>query len=115
MLVKIITIFCATSFLYYGIVCLFSQKMVLEFARFGLSPLQKQITGIFQLLGSIGLLIGLLIPAVGLIASGGLALLMFLGFLTRLKIRDSFILSLPAFLFMLLNAYLAVAYYGRVI
>jgi uncharacterized membrane protein YkgB len=92
--------------------CLFSQKMVLEFERFGLSPTQRQLTGIFQVLGSMGLLIGLWQPLFGLIGSGGLALLMLLGFLTRLKIRDGLIQSLPAFLFLLLNTYLALNYAG---
>ncbi len=111
MLVQILSIFSAASFLYYGIFCLYSKRMAQEFERFGLSPLQRNLTGILQLLGSAGLFIGLLQPLVGLIASSGLALLMFLGFLTRLKIRDTIIQSLPALLFMILNTYLAIAYY----
>lgn len=112
MLIKTMTIFTAACFLYYGMSCLFSKRMVLEFTRFGLSTTQRQIVGVFQLLGSIGLLIGLLQPIVGLIAAGGLALLMFLGFLTRLKIRDGIVQSLPSLLFMLLNTYLALAYFS---
>jgi uncharacterized membrane protein YkgB len=84
--------------------------MMLEFERFGLTPLQRQLTGIFQLLGSVGLLVGLWQPLTGLVASSGLALLMLLGFLTRIKIRDGVVQSLPALLFMLLNAYLAFTY-----
>jgi hypothetical protein len=110
MLVKIITLLTSVSFLYYGINCLFSKKMMLEFERFGLTPLQRQLTGIFQLLGSVGLLVGLWQPLTGLVASSGLALLMLLGFLTRIKIRDGVVQSLPALLFMLLNAYLAFTY-----
>ncbi len=98
--------------MYYGTMCLFSNKMALEFERFGLSPTQRQLTGVSQILGSIGLLIGLWQPLLGLIGSGGLALLMLLGFLTRLKIRDSLVQSLPAFLYLLLNAYLALIYAG---
>lgn len=110
MLIKIVTIFSAVSFLYYGSICLSSKWMMLEFERFGLSPVQRIITGVFQLLGGIGLLIGLKQPQVGLIASSGLALLMFLGFLTRLKIRDSLTQSFPSIFYMILNAFLAFAY-----
>lgn len=110
MLTNIITIFSALSFTYYGITCLFSKKMVLEFERFGLTPVQRILTGALQLLGSMGLLIGLVQPLIGLIASSGLAVLMFLGFLVRLKIRDGLVLSLPALLYMILNIYLALGF-----
>ena len=84
--------------------------MVDEFQRFGLSQQQRIITGFAQLAGSIGLLIGLREPLFGLIAAVGLTFLMLLGFLTRLKIRDSVAQSLPSFIFMLLNAYLVMRY-----
>ncbi|MDZ7646739.1 MAG: DoxX family protein [Cytophagales bacterium] len=111
MLISIISVFTSVSFLYYGVTCLFSKEMVLEFERFGVSPMQRVLTGIFQLLGSVGLLFGLFIPLAGIMAAGGLAVLMLLGFLVRLKIKDSIAQSLPAFFFMLLNAYLSLLFY----
>ncbi len=110
MFVIVASLISAISFTYYGVMCLFSKLMFLEFQRYGLSEAQRKLTGILQLLGSFGLLIGLLVPLSGLVAAAGLSLLMLLGFLTRLKIRDSFYQSLPSFIFMLLNAYLAYAY-----
>ncbi len=110
MLMKIITVLSVLSFIYYGLVCLFSKNMVKEFERFGLSEKQRLLTGIFQLLGGMGLLVGLQLTMIGLIASCGLALLMLMGFLTRLKIGDSFAQSLPSLIYMLLNVYLAIAY-----
>jgi len=110
MLINILSIFFAFSFIYYGLVCLFSERMVKEFERFGLSPTQRIITGTLQLLGSIGLLIGLLFPTVASIAAIGLSVLMLLGWITRLKIRDGFLQSSPAFIYMVLNAYLAILY-----
>lgn len=112
MLIKTLTLFSAVSFAYYGIICLFSPRMVQEFERFRLSNTQRIITGVFQLLGSTGLLVGLQLPLFGLIASSGLALLMLLGFLTRLRSRDGLVQSFPALLYMLLNAYLMLAYAG---
>jgi uncharacterized membrane protein len=37
------------------------------------------------------------------LGSGGLALLMFLGFIVRIKIRDGFLRSSPAFIYMIIN------------
>jgi uncharacterized membrane protein YphA (DoxX/SURF4 family) len=111
MLISIISIFTAASFLYYGVTCLVSKEMVLEFERFGVSPLHRVLTGIFQLLGSIGLLLGLLVPLAGMIAAGGLSVLMLLGFLVRLKIKDSIAQSLPSFFFMFLDAYLSLLFF----
>lgn len=52
-------------------------------------------------------------PLILLLASGGLAVLMLLGFGVRLKIGDGFWLSLPSFLFMLLNGYLCYVAWQR--
>jgi len=38
-----------------------------------------------------------------LFSSGGLTLLMLLGFIVRLKVKDGFWLSFPSFFFMILN------------
>lgn len=110
MLATVTTIVTAFSFIYYGTMCLFSKWMVLEFQRYRLSEFQRKITGLLQLAGSIGLLTGLKLPLVGLLAASGLSVLMLLGFLTRLKIRDTLIQSLPSFIFMLINGYLAYAF-----
>jgi hypothetical protein len=112
MFVIVFTLISALSFLYYGAICLTAPWMVLEFKRYGLSEGLRKLTGVLQLLGSLGLLIGLKSPLLGFIAAAGLSLLMLLGFLTRLKIRDTFLQSLPSFIFMLLNAYLAFVYAG---
>ena len=80
--------------------------MTEEFKRFGLNTPQRKITGILQVLGGLGLLLGIDYPLIGLIAAGGLSLLMLLGFVVRLKIRDSIRQTLPSFIFIVLNGYL---------
>lgn len=80
--------------------------MIVEFNRFGLTNQQRIITGAFQLLGAAGLLLGLVIPQIGLVAAAGLCVLMMLGFGVRLKIKDSMLQALPSFSLMLLNGYL---------
>lgn len=97
----------ALAFLYYGYNCLFSEKMYAEFNRFQLSVTQLKLTGILQIMGALGVLVGLYFNLLGLMASAGLSLLMLLGFGVRLKIKDSFLLSAPSFIFMLLNGYLS--------
>ena len=76
-----------------------------EFKRFGLDNFRR-LTGGLELLGGIGLLTGFSSQSVLLISSGGLALLMLLGFGVRLKIKDGFLNSSPALFFMILNLYI---------
>lgn len=75
-----------------------------EFKRFGLEK-YGVLTAVLEIGGALGLLVGLISVPILLISSGGLALLMFLGVLARVRVKDSIWVSLPAFLFMLLNAY----------
>ncbi len=106
--INIILIFCSgISFVIYGYLLLFSVKMRIEFKRFGLEKFQK-LTGILQLLGGLGLLVGLITKLILLISSGGLALLVLIGFGVRLKIKDGFWLTMPSLFFALLNLYIFV-------
>ncbi|UKT65846.1 DoxX family protein [Pedobacter mucosus] len=79
--------------------------MEAEFTRYGLDK-YRILVGYLQLLGGIGLLVGLKIPLILTVSAGGLSLLMLMGFLVRIKMKDSFLLSLPSFLFMILNCYI---------
>ena len=75
-----------------------------EFKRFELEKFTTLI-GMLELLGGIGLLVGIWVSFILLISSGGLALLMLLGFGVRIKVKDGFWLSFPSLFFMLLNLY----------
>ena len=66
-----------------------------EFKRFELEKFGL-LTAVLEISGALGLLAGLYINSILLISSAGLALLMFLGFLVRLRANDSFWVSLPA-------------------
>ena len=96
------------SFLAYGISYFISPYMKSEFIRFGLGRLGMLIA-VLEIIGAIGLLVGLWIHSVLLISSGGLAVLMFMGVIVRLKVKDSLWLSLPALFFMVLNSYIFIA------
>ena len=98
----------AVAFLGYGSLCVAGRSMVSEFERFGLARF-RVLTGVLEVLGAVGLLVSYAIPALVPLAAGGLSLLMFLGVLTRVRLRDSFVQILPALGLMLVNAYLVYA------
>ena len=78
-----------------------------EFARYGLSKYRSTV-GILQLIGAIALIYGLFYNVFLMtISSFGLALLMFLGYGVRLRIKDSFWNSFPALFYALLNTVIA--------
>jgi hypothetical protein len=94
----------AVSFFFYGSRCLFSEAMSREFRRWGVSHL-RYLTGILEVLGSLGLVVGLWIPWVGFLAATGLSLLMLCGVAVRIRIKDTLLQTLPAVLFLFLSVF----------
>ena len=78
-----------------------------EFARYGLAN-QRNLVGFLQIMGACGLLVGKQDEWIGQLAAGGLALMMLVGVGVRIKIKDTFIQTLPALGYLALNAYLCV-------
>lgn len=105
MLLHILILISAVAFLFYGIAFFANSGMKEEFERYGLNRFRKLI-GLLQLLGGLGLLVGLAWKPALIVASGGLSLLMMIGFGVRIKMKDGFWVSVPSFIFMLLNAYI---------
>lgn len=101
-----ITLFSAISFLAYGIGCFTSRHLQEEFVRFGLSSL-RQLIGLLQICGALGLLVGFRFSLLGQTAAGALAVMMLLAILVRIKIRDGFLKTTPAILYFAANGYLA--------
>jgi hypothetical protein len=95
----------AILFAGYGLHALLSDSMVTEFKRYGLARF-RVLTGVLQVLGSLGIVAGHLYHPVLLVAAAGLTVLMTLGVITRLRIRDPLIAALPAFSLGVLNAYI---------
>jgi hypothetical protein len=56
--------------------------------RLGLSPGLWRVIGVLETAGGAGLLIGLAVPVLGVVAALGLALLMIGAIISRLKVRD---------------------------
>lgn len=93
------------SFLAYAVSYFISPHMKSEFKRFKLEKLGL-LTIVLEILGASGLLVGLLFKPILLISCGGLAILMLLGLLVRIKLKDSICASLPALFYMVLNSYI---------
>ena len=104
-LLNMLILISSLSFLGYGVAYFTSPQMKNEFKRFGLEKVGT-LTAILELLGAVGLLVGLKIQFILLISAGGLAILMFLGVAVRVKVKDSIWILLPALFFMVLNFYI---------
>lgn len=104
-LLEVLVLISSLSFLGYGLAYFTSPKMKSEFIRFGLRRLGT-LTAILEIMGAVGLLVGLMFNFFLLISSGGLALLMLLGVAVRIKVNDGFWALLPAIFFLGLNSYI---------
>ena len=78
---------------------------MMEFERYQLARF-RTTTGFFQIAGAIGLLCANQSELIWSISSLGLSILMLLGFIVRLKIKDSWIQSFPSLFYMVLNGYI---------
>ena len=91
----------------YAIAYFVGPKMKKEFIRFGLEK-YGLLTIVFEILGALGILIGYFfnITLLFKVSALGLSILMLLGVLVRLRVKDGLFVTLPAFFFFLLNAYI---------
>lgn len=79
--------------------------MKMEFKRFGLVKVGL-LTIILEFIGAVGLIVGLKFNPLLVVSSFGLALLMLVGLIVRIRLKDTIWVSLPALLFMGLNTYI---------
>ena len=100
-------------FFYYGISVLVSDAMVREFEKFGLLRFRR-LTGVLEVLGAAGLLVGYWMPPLVIVASGGLALLMVLGVAVRLRTGPPVTDAIPALVMLVINLYVVVYAITRV-
>lgn len=107
--VVVMTAFSGISFVAYGLSCLVSTSIRAEFERFGLARF-RALVGWLELLGGSAQLFSWLVPPLGLIGSGGLFLLMAMGVITRWRIGDRLWVTLPAIAYLMINAYLFLAF-----
>ena len=78
-----------------------------EFKRYGFSKF-RLLTGYLELLGAIGIIVGLyLIPFIYIFSTIGLSLLMALGIWTRFRVKDPWYQIIPAISLFILNVFLS--------
>ena len=99
--------FSGISFIFFGLACFYNSLFVNEFYRYGLSE-YRTIIGFFQLLGGIGSIIGVFDKRILIISSLGLSVMMLLGVGVRIKINDTFIQTLPALTYLIVNAIICI-------
>ena len=97
-----ILLFSAISFIFYGITSFFSKRMLSEYARWGYKN-QRILLGCLQLLGGVGLLVGIINSTLLIVASFLLTFMMITAVFVRIKIRDNIIQMSPAILYTVLN------------
>jgi intracellular septation protein A len=102
----ILLLFSSISFVFFGIGCFTSLFIEGEFVRYGI-PQFRKLTGLLQLLGGLGIIIGFWEEHLQVLSAFGLSLLMLFGVITRMIIKDSLIKTSPAIFYCLLNAYLS--------
>ena len=95
-------LFVAVSFIAYGINSFVSNKMILEFKRWGLEKRRREI-GAFQLACGIGTLIGIWSNYILIISSAILIIMMLVAIYVRIKIKDNISEILPAIAYLILG------------
>jgi len=99
---NIIIVFTAISFIAYGINSFISNRMILEFKRWGLEKRRKEIGG-FQLICGIGTLIGLKLNSILIFSSVILIIMMLVAVYVRIKIKDNISEIIPALAYLILG------------
>ncbi|MEM9020363.1 MAG: DoxX family protein [Planctomycetota bacterium] len=99
----------SASFIFYGLSCLLSGRIAAEFERYKLQRF-RNLVGSLQIVGSLGLIGGLWVSELGAAAALGLAVLMAMGVVVRLRLNDTAIQMLPAGAYLVLNSYLTIRF-----
>ena len=118
----ILCLISAFSFLVYGITCLTSKKMELEFIRFGM-PNFRVFTAINQLISASLIFFGLFFnenflalkipytPILVLLGALNLLVQMIVVTIIRIIFKDSLIETLPAIFYMIINFIIVIFYF----
>ena len=99
------------AFLFYGIACLLSPKLEVEFARYQLAR-WRVLVGWLEIAGALGLLAGQFFPLLKVAAAAGLVLLMLCGLWARWQVRDPWYAMAPAFILGVVNLLIVLSALG---
>ena len=102
MIQDILILFSSISFVIYSLNSIFSKRMISEFSRWGVGNLRILVAS-FQMFGGIGLLLGMYNIWLLCLVSFFLTLMMIIAIIIRIRVRDSFLLTVPALMYALLS------------
>ena len=102
MVFDFLILFSGISFIIYSFHSILSKRMMLDFSRWGIANLRFLVAA-FQMLGGIGLLLGIYYVWLLCLASFFLTLMMIAAIIIRIKVKDSFLMTLPAIMYAVLN------------
>ena len=88
---------------------IFSEKMIMEYERWGY-PKQRLLIGGLQFLGGLGLLVGLYFKPLIPLSSASLLLFMLSAIGVRIKIKDQPLMMLPAIFYATINFIVLINY-----
>ncbi len=91
----ILSVISAAAFAFYGYETVFTFPPRGEYERYGMSGV-RVFVGAAQMFGAAGVLLGLVVRPVGIVAAMGLFIMMTLGLFVRYRIRDAPRLMVPA-------------------
>ncbi len=97
----------AIAFAWYGGTLLGKQTMVPEFESYGMARF-RTLTGVLQLAGSAGLVLGGWYRPLLLLSAAGLALMMVVAVVVRVRCGDKMVDMVPAAALCALNSYIVV-------
>lgn len=97
-----VIIFTAVSFIIYGNSSFISRRMKSEFSRWGFSNHRKTV-GSLQILGGIGLLLGIKFNVLLIVTSICFIMMMSVAIFIRIKIKDNITDILPAITYLFLS------------
>ncbi len=109
MILVVLALVSGLSFLHYGYEILFRPRLQEEFSRYGM-PGVRTFVGVMEMAGGAAVMLGLAFAPLGALAAAGLTVLMILGLILRIRLRDAPRLMVPAAVLGALNAVLAVLF-----
>ena len=102
MFYKALILISALSFLFYSVRSLYSKSMINEFERWGFDNFRLLIS-FFQFLAAIALIVGFYNLKILALSSFLLAIMMICAIIVRIRVNDSFLKTLPAIFYSVLN------------
>ncbi|HLR79762.1 MAG TPA: DoxX family protein [Bacillota bacterium] len=103
----ILQIILGLGFLMFGWMKFTSEQMVKGFEHFGLPQWFRIVTGIFEWIGAVGMIVGIWYPQIAIFSGIWLAIIMFFAIVTHIRAKDPLSQSTMAFVLLVLSVVVA--------